>query len=182
MNVTVFGSSKPVPGEAAYAEAERLGRSLALLGHTVITGGYCGTMEAVSKGASEAGGNVIGITCQEIENWRPLGANAWVKTEDRQPTLITRLDQLIHQADAAIALPGGPGTLTELTLFWNLLVVHAMPRKPLILIGESWHATLEAYRQSAGNNLNGETWSLLQFANTGEAAVELLQSLIQETL
>ena len=47
MKVSVFGGSQPQEGSAAYAEAQNLGRLLAERGHTVLTGGYIGTMEAV---------------------------------------------------------------------------------------------------------------------------------------
>ena len=57
----------------AYAEALALGELLAQRGHTVLTGGYMGTMEAVSDGAAAAGGHVIGVTCDEIGRFaRPL--------------------------------------------------------------------------------------------------------------
>ena len=51
MKVSVFGGSQPQEGSAAYAEAQDLGRLLAQRGYTVLTGGYMGTMEAVSMGA-----------------------------------------------------------------------------------------------------------------------------------
>src|SRR5512133_2672337 len=113
MNITVFGGSQPRPGSNAYAEAYQLGKLLAEAGHAVLTGGYIGTMEAVSRGANEDGGDVVGITWAEIERWRGVGANSWVKEERKFETLRQRLDGLIDGCDAAIALPGGPGTLTE---------------------------------------------------------------------
>src|SRR5512137_2373625 len=116
MNVTVFGGSQPKEGDTSYARAYELGKLLALAGHTVLTGGYIGTMEAVSRGANEAGGYVIGVTCRQIERWRSNGANPWVKEERRFETLVERLNELTTACDAAIALPGGPGTLTEVSL------------------------------------------------------------------
>ncbi len=91
MNISVFGGSQPKVGSTAYAEAQELGGLLAQRGHTVLTGGYMGTMEAVSRGAAEAGGHVIGITCGEIESWRGAGANQWVAEEWKKETLIQRL-------------------------------------------------------------------------------------------
>ena len=88
MKASVFGGSQPKEGASAYAEAYALGKMLAEAGHTVMTGGYIGTMEAVSRGASEAGGHVIGVTCEEIEGWRPVKPNDWVKEEWRRDTLI----------------------------------------------------------------------------------------------
>ena len=89
-----------------------MGEHLASSGHTVLTGGYIGTMEAVSRGAAETGGHVIGVTCMEIERWRGVSANSWVLEEWKVETLLERLQILIKECDAAIALPGGPGTLT----------------------------------------------------------------------
>ena len=88
-------------------------------------------MEAVSRGAHEAGGHVIGVTCEDIEAWRPIKANAWVMEEIRKKTLVERLHTLIHESDAAFALPGGAGTLTEISLMWNLMIVESLHRRPL---------------------------------------------------
>ena len=60
--ITVFGSARPQAGEADYEEARRLGGELARRGFQVCTGGYTGVMEAVSRGAKEAGGRTIAIT------------------------------------------------------------------------------------------------------------------------
>ncbi len=143
MNVTVFGGSQPVSGTPAYLEAYELGKLLALSGHAVLTGGYVGTMEAVSRGANEAGGHVIGVTCSEIERWRKVGANAWVIEERKFETLRQRLDGLIEGCDAAIALPGGPGTLTEISLMWNLMIIDAIIQRPLVLVGSGWKSMFD---------------------------------------
>src|SRR3990172_9113073 len=105
MNITVFGSAAPVSGDAAYEQGRQLGESLARVGHTVLTGGYMGTMEAVSRGAAEAGGHTVGVTCDQIEKWRNTKANAWVKEERRFESLGERLYCLIESCDAALALP-----------------------------------------------------------------------------
>src|SRR5512147_442866 len=104
MNVTVFGGAAAIPGTAAYQEAERLGCLLAQAGHVVLTGGYMGAMEAVSRGAADAGGHVIGVTCLEIERWRNTQANAWVREEWKTSTLVDRLVLLMDRCDAALAL------------------------------------------------------------------------------
>ena len=97
MNISVFGGSQPKEGDAAYTEAQELGKLLAQRGHIVLTGGYIGTMEAVSRGASEAGGHVIGVTCEDIEAWRAVSPNQWVKEERREKTLLGRLQVLIER-------------------------------------------------------------------------------------
>jgi len=177
MKITVFGGSQPKPGSPAYAEAIQLGQLLAKAGHAVLTGGYIGTMEAVSRGASEAGGHVIGVTCEEIENWRKISANAWVKEERRFATLQERLNELIIGCEAALALPGGPGTLTEIALMWNLMIVEALPRRPLILIGHGWQSMLDQAYADMGEYFSENQRRLVQFANNGQSAVELLNHL-----
>ncbi len=174
MRVTVFGGAKPNPGEPAYQQAEELGKLLAAAGHTVLTGGYVGSMEAVSRGASEAGGHVIGITCDEIEAWRPGGSNAWVIEEIRFPSLRQRLFALIEECDAALALPGGPGTLAEIAIMWNHLLIGAISPRPLILIGPGWEATINAFFANLGEYISGRQREWLSFAPNNAEAVALL--------
>ena len=65
----------------------------------MATGGYSGTMTAVSQGAADAGGHVIGVTCRQIEQFRPLGPNQWVKEEIKYDTLTERLLHLVRHND-----------------------------------------------------------------------------------
>ncbi len=174
MNITVFGGSHPKEGEVAYTEAYELGKLLASAGHTVLTGAYIGTMEAVSRGANEAGGYVVGVTCDEIEKWRKVKANAWVQEERRFTTLQERLNELVLACDAAIALPGGPGTMTEIALTWNLMIVASIPPKPLILIGAGWKSVMELFYRSFEAYIPQNQRSLLQFAPDVQSAVMLL--------
>lgn len=176
MNVTVFGGAQPQPESPAYEEARLLGKLLAEAGHSVLTGGYMGTMEAVSRGASEAGGHVIGVTCEEIETWRKASANAWVKEERRKKTLIERLKSLIYDCDAAIALPGGPGTLTEISLMWNLMIVESLPPRPLVLVGEGWQSVFDQFFRSFSTYIPRSPEKALWFAEDVETAVKLLES------
>ncbi len=174
MFVSVFGGSQPQEGDPAYLQAYALGRGLALQGHTVLSGGYMGSMEAVSRGAAEAGGHVIGVTCAEIERWRPIGPNPWVKEEWRCETLLERLQRLILGSHASIALPGGPGTLTEIALTWNLMIIGSIPRRPLILIGEAWKTLFEHMFNDLGAYTPPPQRSLLKFASDEQVALSLL--------
>ncbi len=174
MNVTVFGGSYPKEGDTAYADAYQLGKLLALAGHSVLTGGYIGTMEAVSRGANEAGGHVIGVTCADIEAWRGVQANAWVQEERRFTTMQERLNELVLACDAAIALPGGPGTLTEIALTWNLMIVASIPPKPLILTGAGWKTLMESFYNSFEAYVPQNQRVLLQFAEDVHTAVAIL--------
>ncbi|MBV6396311.1 MAG: hypothetical protein HFACDABA_01909 [Anaerolineales bacterium] len=175
MRVSVFGGSQPKEGDAAYAEAYQLGKLLAERGHVVVNGGYIGTMEAVSRGAAEAGGHVIGVTCEDIEKWRSVGVNRWVKEEIRRKTLNERLQTIIEECDAAIALPGGPGTLTEIALTWNLMIVESRRRSPLILIGDGWQSVFGQVFEKLGTYTSESQRDLLQFAPDVKTAVEMLE-------
>jgi uncharacterized protein (TIGR00730 family) len=174
MNVSVFGGAQPKSGSVAYQQAYELGRLLAEAGHAILSGGYVGTMEAVSKGASEAGGHVIGVTCDEIERWRGSKANPWVKEERHFATMQERLNELVRACDAAIALPGGPGTLTEISLTWNLMIVDVIPHKPLILVGAGWRAVFTEMFRSLGEVTPESHRHLLQFASDVKSAGNLI--------
>jgi uncharacterized protein (TIGR00725 family) len=176
MRVSVFGGSQPKEGETAYIVALELGRLLAERGHTVLTGGYIGTMEAVSRGAHEAGGHVIGVTCEEIERWRPIGANRWVKEEVKKVTLIDRLHTLIHESEAALALPGGAGTLAEVSMMWNLMTVESLHRRPLILIGRGWQSTFDQFFQEFNSYVTAPQREILKFAENVQTAMTMLES------
>ena len=176
MNVTVFGGAQPKEGTASYEEALTLGKLLAGRGHTVLTGGYMGTMEAVSRGAHEAGGHVIGVTCEDIETWRATKANPWVKEERKHKTLVDRLMGLIKGCDAAIALGGGAGTLTEISLLWNLMIVESLPPRPLILIGRGWQSTFDQFFNEFESYMPIHQRELLYFAEDVKTAVNTLES------
>ena len=175
MKVSVFGGSQPKEDSSAYAEARELGRLLAERGHIVLTGGYIGVMEAVSRGAHEAGGHVIGVTCEDIEAWRPIKANAWVVEEIRVKTLIERLHTLIHESDAALALPGGAGTLAEISVMWNLMIVESLHRRPLILIGDGWQSVFDQFFQGFDTYMPVHQREILRFAKDIQTAVKLLE-------
>lgn len=176
MKVSVFGGSQPKQGSPAYEQARLLGGMLAQRGYTVLTGGYFGAMEAVSRGASEADGHVIGVTCQDIEDWRGSKANAWVKEEIKKKTLLERLQVLIEGCDAAIALPGGPGALAEISLTWNLMIVESIHRRPLILVGDGWQSVLEQFFKSFYTYMSVSQRELLYFAEDVNTAVDMLES------
>ncbi|MER3537454.1 MAG: DNA-binding protein [Thermus sp.] len=118
--VAVFVSSRARPKEALYEKARRYGQVIAEEGFGVANGGYQGGMEAVSRGAKERGGFVVGVTAPALFPER-AGANPYLDLEIRAKSLLDRLEKLFTLAEAFLALPGGVGTLTELLLAWNHL-------------------------------------------------------------
>lgn len=173
--VTVFGGSQPKPGEAVYQDAIYLGKLLANAGYTLLNGGYIGTMEAMSRGAAEAGGHVVGVTCDEIEAWRPVKANPWVTEEWHFTTLQERMYALIKNSAACLALPGGVGTLTEISFTWNLLITHILPPRPLILIGSGWQVTMRKFISEQGKFIPDVQRQWISFAPNVETAFQRLQ-------
>ena len=142
--VTVFGGSRPREGEADYEEARTLGRALARHGFSVCTGGYGGVMEAVSRGAKEAGGRTIGVTAEFFKNAK---LNSWVDEEVPASTWEERLFELIRCGDGFVACKGGTGTLVELAVVWEMLNKAVMQSKPFAVLGEFWRPVLDRVRE-----------------------------------
>lgn len=143
--VAVFGSSTLRQDDPAYQEVRLLGESLAREGLAVMTGGYDGAMAAASRGAHEAGGHVIGVTVDLFEGRGPV--NEWVRERVHTPTIYARLEHLVREADAFIAVTGSIGTLTEIFLAWTMVGVSARPPAPLVLMGAHWRDWLELHRE-----------------------------------
>lgn len=173
--VAIFGGAQPLPGDPIYTEAQTLGRLCAEAGYAVATGGYMGVMEAVSRGAREAGGHVVGVTCAQIEAWRPGKANPWVVEERRYKTLQQRQAALLALGDAAISMPGGVGTLAEVAVLWSQMSVNAMHAKPLILVGESWREVMTVFTERMGALVPQPERERLCFARDAASAFEALQ-------
>jgi uncharacterized protein (TIGR00730 family) len=174
--ITVFGGSSPISGSKAYQEAQRLGYLLAKEGYAVQTGGYIGTMEAVSQGAAEAGGHIIGVTCDEIEGWRPVAPNKWVVEEKRCPSLRTRIYVLIDECDAAIALPGGIGTMAEIMLTWAQLQINPEDHRPLIVIGDAWGETITKFKTELGEYIPARDQNRIHTVPDIESALAVLKN------
>ncbi len=136
--ISVFGSSQVRPGDQVYADAETIGRGLAQAGYAVMSGGYHGVMEAVSKGAREAGGYVIGVTTDQIGSHFAVQPNIWLSETRHYALLRDRLLHMVERADGYLAMPGGVGTLHEISETWELLRIGGLPRRPFVVYGEMW--------------------------------------------
>jgi predicted Rossmann-fold nucleotide-binding protein len=98
-----------------------------------------------------------------------------VLEEQRFPSLHERLLALIDGCDAAIALPGGVGTLLEIAMMWNRMIIDAIPHQPLILVGESWRETMAAFYAAQGDYVSDYARQLLSFGKDVDEAFDLLQ-------
>jgi uncharacterized protein (TIGR00725 family) len=108
MRVSVIGGSSI--DDETYARAREVGRLLGARGHTVVCGGLGGTMEAVCKGARERDTETIGILPTE----RPADANEWVTTPIATGMGNARNVMVVLNGDAAVAIDGAAGTLSEI--------------------------------------------------------------------
>jgi uncharacterized protein (TIGR00730 family) len=172
--VAVFGSSQPLPGSAGYEEARELGRLLAQAGFGVVNGGYSGTMQGVSQGATEVGGRATGITCAVFDGARP-GGNPYLSDSVHAPDLLARLRKLVDLSDAYVVLYGGVGTLLERFLVWNLLDIGIINR-PCILVGAFWRRVLEGLERET--RIQARHVAGLVVVDTVQQAVAVLQKAI----
>ena len=164
--VAVFGSSEATPGEPGYETARRLGTLLARAGLGVVTGGYGGVMEAASRGAREAGGFTIGVTCSIFD---PRAPNGWLVEIVTAADLTERMRQLVARARGFVVLPGGAGTLAELTLLWALDRAGCLGPRPVVLLGAPWRPLVEFLERSA--MLEAAQVERTQVVDTPERAV-----------
>jgi uncharacterized protein (TIGR00725 family) len=152
VGVAVFGSSQTVPGSVEWDDAHRAGHRIAAKGYSVITGGYGGTMEAVSSGAAEAGGHVIGVTAPVLFPDRDE-ANPYVHEVIEASSLANRIDIMMQRSSATLALPGSIGTAAELLISWNtnhiLRQGGGRPRVS-VAVGAGWKALARALVDETG--------------------------------
>lgn len=141
--ITVFGSSRPRPGEPDYEQARLLGGALAAGGFRVCTGGYCGVMEAASRGAKEAGGGTVAVTAKFFGG-KP---NSWVDEERAVDGWEERLFELIRVGHGFVACKGGTGTLAELAVLWEMLNKGIVTGKPFVTLGEFWTPVVSRVRE-----------------------------------
>jgi len=139
--ISIFGTSRAEEGDSVFALAYETGRILAESGFVIANGGYGGTMLAGAKGAAEAGGETIGVTCSAFKSNK---ANEYVGREIVTVSLDERLDTLIKLGGGYVVLPGGTGTHLELAKVWALKNKgFSDGSKPIILVGEFWRPLVD---------------------------------------
>jgi len=175
--VTVFGSSFPTEGDEEYEMAYEMGKLLGANGYTVCNGGYGGIMEATAKGAKETGGNVIGITTKVFNRAPNQYSDKIISTE----THLERLQKLVGLGDAYIFLPGGTGTLLELSYVLEYILKGLIKPKPIISIGDFWKPIIETICREGTKNkiLNSE--KLITFVKNTNDCIKMLKLLQNET-
>jgi uncharacterized protein (TIGR00730 family) len=166
--VTIFGGSKCGEESEEYAQARRVGQLLAEAGFTICTGGYLGVMEAASRGAHERGGRVLGIVMNQFK----AEPNRYLTDKVASAHFYERLQNLIMRSVGFIAIRGGMGTVTELSLVWNKLQTRVIDPRPLVLLGDCWPPVVDAWRKNLV--VSEQDVSILDFARTAEEAVQII--------
>jgi len=171
--VTVFGSSRPLESNNEYTIARELGNELAKKGFSICNGGYGGVMEAVSRGAHDAGGRAIGVTARFFK----ATANKWLDKEIRVKSWRDRLFELIDRGDGYVVCAGGTGTLVELAVVWEMMNKSVTAQKPVIVLGDFWKPVIDRVREAESGPES--PWierqsSLIQFAGSPSRAAGML--------
>lgn len=170
--ITIFGSARPLPGSPGYDLAYRLGGALARQGFAICNGGYAGTMEAAAKGARDAGGHTIGVTCDLFTRT----ANPWIVEEIRTPRLTDRIIKLAERGSAYVILPGGTGTLLELAFVLEMVNKRFSAERPIVLLGPFWGPVLRPLEEEMKQEGLEDLGRFLAIITTPEETAEYLNS------
>ena len=178
--IAVFGSAMVQPDQPDFVAAYEVGKALASAGFEVMTGGYAGVMGAASQGAGEVGGHVIGVTTGAVERLRgpELHVNKWVVDKIHYDSLHERLMHLVRDADGYVVMPGGLGTLTELSMAWELMRTRDIPMRPIVCFGRYWGDVLSVLKTSP--YVRESDWQTLTFADTPTDIVNIFKGAFEK--
>ena len=166
--VTIFGGSRCGENSEEYREAREVGERLAEAGFTICTGGYLGVMEAASRGAREKGGRVFGILMNEFKK----EPNRYLTDKVASQHFYERLQNLITRSVGFVALRGGMGTVTEISLVWNKLQTGVIDRRPIVLLGDCWKQVVGCWKENLV--VSKSDIALLDFAGNAEEACRII--------
>lgn len=157
--ICVFGSYEPCEGQPLFELAYHIGHELARAGFVVCNGGYGGTMLAAARGAKDAGGTTIGVTCSIFKDamGQPAQPNAYIDREIRHDSLLDRIEAMMQLGRGFVILEGGTGTLAEFSIVWEFVCKKFIPPRPIYLVGEFWKPVAEsilAIRPRHGEHLH----------------------------
>jgi uncharacterized protein (TIGR00730 family) len=145
--VTIFGSARFSEDHPAYALARQMGAAVSRLGFTVMTGGGPGVMEAANRGARDVGGPSVGCN---IELPFEQHENPYLDLSVTCRYFFVRKVLLFKYSYAFVALPGGLGTLDELTEALTLIQTGKIKQFPVVLLGVAyWQPFVDMLRTMA---------------------------------
>ncbi len=174
--VSVFGSARTHDSNRYYQLTEEIAYLLTKAGFGIITGGGPGIMEAANKGAHFAGGKSVGLNINLPHEQSP---NPFI---DRNKLInfnffYVRKTMFMRYSMGFIALPGGFGTLDELTEAITLIQTHKLVRFPIVLVGRDyWKGLIEWLRSKVllEKNISREDLDIFTVVDTAEEAVSFI--------
>ena len=166
LSIAVLGSSRAAPDSSDYQNAFAIGREIARRGGRVVCGGYGGVMEAVCRGAADAGGSSVGVLLSDGD------PNRWVSEVVREPDLSGRLRRLRDESSAAIFLPRGLGTLLEMAWMAESVAKGYVAARPLVFHGLFWRRTVALAVAEAVGPAASTLAGSIRFVSGPEEAVE----------
>ena len=173
--VTIYGSARLKPDEELYAKTEEIARKLGELGFSIITGGGPGVMEAANKGAASAGVVSAGLN---IELPEEQVCNAYTNKAIKFEHFFIRKVMLVKYATAFVIMPGGMGTLDELTEVITLIQTHKMRPFPVLLFSSQyWAGFLDWLKNSvlAREFISESDLDLLRVCDHVDEVIEAVQ-------
>jgi len=133
--VSIFGSAREKPGNYYYEKATEISKGLSEKGYAIITGGGPGIMEAANKGAKISIGLNIELPHEQV-------TNPYVKTKLKFRYFFTRKLTFLKYSVATVMMPGGFGTLDELSEVLTLVQTRRMNRVPAVFFGREFYKPL----------------------------------------
>jgi len=171
--ITVFGSARTKPDDPYYALGRDLGAALVRRGFAVITGGGPGMMEAVNRGAHEAGGLSVGCNI-ELPHEQQLNPYVDLGVEFRY--FFVRKNMFVKYARGLVIFPGGLGTLDELFESLTLAQTGKIEHFPIVLFGSKyWNGLLDWMRAVvlAHGAMGEDDFALMSVTDDPEEAAEM---------
>ena len=173
--VSFYGSARIKPDNPIYAQTEEIARRLAEMGFSIITGGGPGVMEAANKGAYQVGAKSVGLN---IELSEEQITNPYTTLSMTFSHFFVRKVMLVKYATAFIIMPGGLGTLDELTEILTLIQTQKIRPFPVILFGERyWKGFLDWLKKYtlAEGYISEEDLTLLRVSDQVQEVIETVQ-------
>lgn len=174
--VTVFGSARVQESDPLYEAARTLGGALANAGYSVMTGGGPGLMEAVNRGAREAGGVSIGCNIKLPEEQEP---NPYLDDFVEFEHFFIRKLMLIKYSCAFVILPGGYGTLDEAFEVATLIQTGKLERFPIVVMNKEFFGPFESLlrgEMSKAHLIDEERLDIVLLTDDPDAGVEWISS------
>lgn len=170
--VSIYGSARIGPNDELYKQVEEIAQRLGDAGFTIITGGGPGVMEAANKGAFRAGVASVGLNIQLPEEQAP---NVYTTQSITFRHFFVRKVMLVKYATAFIIMPGGLGTLDELTEILTLMQTHKIRPFPVVLFNSNyWKGFLDWLHTSVLTEgfISEEDFSLLRVCDETDDVIE----------